>query len=221
MSRHVTEPHTPIAKPVRMVVLASLGGALEFYDFAAYGIFAAYIADAFFPARDQIASLASAFAAFAGGYLIRPLGGVAFSHFGDRFGRRSAFLVSLAGMSLATTGMAVCPSHGTWGVWATATFVMLRLAQGFCLGGELPGAVTYVSEAAAPGRAGLACGVLVEWAARALGLWRYGPLMPTVNVFGAAIGLTPLAQMLLLPALSVRIAVGGRRREGERSWKRL
>jgi len=160
MSRHVTEPHTPIAKPVRMVVLASLGGALEFYDFAAYGIFAAYIADAFFPARDQIASLASAFAAFAGGYLIRPLGGVAFSHFGDRFGRRSAFLVSLVGMSLATTGIAVCPSHGTWGVWATATFVTLRLAQGFCLGGELPGAVTYVSEAAAPGRAGLACGVL-------------------------------------------------------------
>lgn len=141
-------------------MLASLGGALEFYDFAAYGIFAAYIAAAFFPARDQIASLASAFAAFAGGYLIRPLGGIAFSHFGDRFGRRSAFLVSLVGMSLATTGMALCPSHETWGVLATAAFVALRLLQGFCLGGELPGAITYVSEAAPPGRAGLACGVL-------------------------------------------------------------
>ena len=148
------------ATPVRMVVLASLGGALEFYDFVAYGIFAVYIADAFFPAQDQIASLASAFAAFAGGYFIRPLGGAAFSHFGDRFGRRSAFLVSLVGISLATNGMALCPPYGTWGVWATVAFVALRLLQGFCLGGELPGAITYVSEAAAPGRAGLACGLL-------------------------------------------------------------
>ncbi len=160
ISDYMTDQRPPTARPVRMVVLASLGGALEFYDFVAYGIFAVYIADAFFPARDQIASLASAFAAFAGGYLIRPLGGATFSHFGDRFGRRSAFLVSLVGISLATTGMALCPSYETWGVWATATFVMLRLLQGFCLGGELPGAITYVSEAAAPGRTGLACGLL-------------------------------------------------------------
>ena len=157
---HVTDLHVSAARPVRMVVLASLGGALEFYDFVAYGIFAVYIADAFFPAKDQTASLASAFAAFAGGYLIRPLGGAVFSHFGDRFGRRSAFLASLVGISLATTGMALCPSYETWGVWATATFVTLRLLQGFCLGGEMPGATTYVSEAAAPGRAGLACGLL-------------------------------------------------------------
>jgi hypothetical protein len=51
-------------------------------------------------------------------------------------------------------------------------------------------------------------GLLVEWAARSLSLWGYGPLMPTVNVFGAAIGLAPVVQMLVLPALSVRIAVG-------------
>ena len=87
-------------------------------------------------------------------------GGVAFSNFGDRLGRRSAFLVSLMGISLATTGMALCPTYETWGVWATAIFVTLRLLQGFCLGGELPGAITYVSKAATPGRAGLVCGLL-------------------------------------------------------------
>ena len=54
---------------------------------------------------------------------------------------------------------------------------------------------------------GLAAGLLVEWAARSLNLWRYGPLMPTVEVFGATIGLAPIVQMLVLPALSVRIAV--------------
>lgn len=68
---------------------------------------------------------------------------------------------------------------------------------------------------------GLIFGLLVEWAARSLGLWRYGPQMPTVNFFGVALGLAPLVQMLLLPAFSVRIATGRRPTEGERSWKRF
>ena len=85
----VTALPAPTGKPVRMVVLASLGGALEFYDFVAYGIFAIYIADAFFPARNQLASFASAFAVFAGGYLIRPLGGCRLQQF--RRSSRAAF----------------------------------------------------------------------------------------------------------------------------------
>lgn len=136
------QPQLSSRATVRMVVLTSLGGALEFYDFVFYGIFAAYIAPAFFPAHDELASLMSTFAVFAGGYLIRPLGGIAFSHFGDRLGRRGTFLMSLLGISLATIGMALCPSHQAWGGWATAAFVLLRLLQGFCLGGELPGAIT-------------------------------------------------------------------------------
>ncbi len=128
------------------------------------GRFTAYIAPAFFPAHDELASLMSTFAVFAGGYLIRPLGGIAFSHFGDRLGRRGTFLVSLLGISLATIGMALCPLHQAWGGWATAAFVLLRLLQGFCLGGELPGAITYVFETAAPGRTGLACGLLFCYA---------------------------------------------------------
>lgn len=149
---------------LRTIVLASLGGALEFYDFVAYGIFASSIAPAFFPSSDPLASLASTFAAFAGGYLIRPLGGVAFSHFGDRFGRRTTFLVSLVGMSMATLGMALCPPHDRWGLWATAAFVLLRLLQGFCLGGELPGAITYVVEMVRPGARGVTCGLLFSCA---------------------------------------------------------
>ena len=148
------------AAAIRTVVLASLGGGLEFYDFVVYGIFASSIAPAFFPSSNGLASLANTFAVFAGGYFIRPLGGFVFSHFGDRFGRRTTFLVSLLGMSLATLGMAVCPSFASWGSGATLVFVLLRLMQGFCLGGELPGAITYVSEASVPGRAGTACGLL-------------------------------------------------------------
>jgi MHS family proline/betaine transporter-like MFS transporter len=145
---------------LRIVVLASLGGGLEFYDFIAYGIFAATIAPAFFPAQDALASYTGAFAVFAAGYAVRPLGGIVFSHFGDRIGRRTTFLMSLLGISLATGGMALCPTHTAWGGWATVAFTALRLLQGFCLGGELPGAVTYVSEAVVPNRKGRACGLL-------------------------------------------------------------
>lgn len=150
---------TPPLIDWRTTILASLGGALEFYDFIVYGIFAPYIAVAFFPSSDPLTSLVNAFAAFAIGYLSRPIGGIVLSHFGDRFGRRKIFLFSLLLMTVAIVGMALMPSYQSLGIVATAGFVFLRFVQGFCVGGELPGAITYVVEAA-PRRAGLACGVV-------------------------------------------------------------
>ncbi len=132
----------------RVVLLASLGGTLEFYDFVIFGIFAKDIADAVFPAANPIASLMASFAAFAAGYLARPLGGIVLSHYGDRFGRRKVFIWSVFVMSAATLGMGLVPSYAQWGVAASALMVILRLVQGFCLGGELPGALTYVVETA-------------------------------------------------------------------------
>lgn len=143
----------------KTISLASIGGGLEFYDFIAYGIFAPYIAKAFFPASDPATSLVAAFAAFAVGYVSRPLGGLVFSHIGDRLGRRKSFMVSLVLMTAATFAMALMPSNATIGVTATILFVLMRFIQGCCLGGELPGAIAYVVETA-PKRAGLACGVM-------------------------------------------------------------
>src|SRR6478609_10456499 len=100
----------------RIVLLASLGGTLEFYDFVVFGIFARDIADAVFPSSSPLASLMAAFAAFAAGYLARPIGGIALSHFGDRPGRRTVFLWSLFVMSAATLGMGLVPSFAAWGV---------------------------------------------------------------------------------------------------------
>src|SRR3954449_7313080 len=128
----------------RIVLLASLGGTLEFYDFVVFGIFARDIADAVFPNASPIVSLMASFAAFAAGYLARPVGGLVLSHYGDRYGRRRVFLWSVFVMSLATAGMGLVPSHHRWGAVASATMVGLRILQGFCLGGELPGALTYV-----------------------------------------------------------------------------
>jgi MFS transporter, MHS family, proline/betaine transporter len=143
----------------RIVLLASLGGTLEFYDFVIFGVFARDIAQAVFPATNEIVALMASFAAFAAGYLARPLGGIILSHYGDRYGRRAVFLWSVFIMSGATLGMGLVPSYAQWGVAASALMVILRLIQGFCLGGELPGALTYVVETA-PRIAPLVCGVV-------------------------------------------------------------
>src|SRR5688500_1574403 len=143
----------------RIVLLASLGGTLEFYDFVMFGIFARDIADAIFPSSSLLVSLMASFAAFAAGYLVRPFGGIVLSHYGDRYGRRRVFLWSLFVMSGATLGMGLVPTHAQWGVAASALMVALRLVQGFCLGGELPGALTYVVEAA-PRKAPFVCGLV-------------------------------------------------------------
>ena len=143
----------------RIVLLASLGGTLEFYDFVIFGIFARDIADAIFPIGSPLVSLMASFAAFASGYLARPIGGIVLSHYGDRHGRRRVFLWSVFVMSGATLGMGLVPGYARWGAAASALMVLLRLIQGFCLGGELPGALTYVVETA-PQIAPFVCGVV-------------------------------------------------------------
>ena len=143
----------------RIVLLASLGGTLEFYDFVIFGVFARDIAQAVFPATDPIVSLILSFATFAVGYLARPIGGIVLAHYGDRYGRRAVFLWSVFIMSGATLGMGLVPTYAQWGVAASLLMVTLRLIQGFCLGGELPGALTYVVETA-PRIAPFVCGVV-------------------------------------------------------------
>ncbi len=143
----------------RIVLLASLGGTLEFYDFVIFGVFARDIAQAVFPATDPLVSLILSFATFAVGYLARPIGGIVLAHYGDRYGRRAVFLWSVFIMSGATLGMGLVPTYAQWGVAASLLMVTLRLIQGFCLGGELPGALTYVVETA-PRIAPFVCGVV-------------------------------------------------------------
>src|SRR5215471_14350647 len=162
----VTDTHVRSDRPEgitaagwRIVLLASLGGTLEFYDFVIFGIFAKDIADAIFPNPTPLISLMVSFAAFAAGYLARPIGGIILSHFADRYGRRRVFLVSIFVMSGATLGMGLVPSFASWGAASSILLVTLRLVQGFCLGGELPGALTYVVETA-PRHAPFVCGVV-------------------------------------------------------------
>ena len=143
----------------RVVLLSSFGGALEFYDFVVYSMFAQYIGATFFPARDPLVSLILSFAVFSVGYLARPVGGVVLSHFGDRHGRRPVFIVTILVMSGSTVCMGLLPGYASWGIAASVLMVLLRLLQGFCLGGELPGAITYVTETS-PRHAGFVAGMI-------------------------------------------------------------
>jgi len=143
----------------RMILLASLGGTLEYYDFVIFGIFAPQIGRAVFPSEDPLVSLMVAFTTFAIGYLARPLGGLVLGRLGDKFGRRGVFLASIFVTSAATLGIGIVPTYASWGITASILVVLLRLTQGFCLGGELPGAITYVVESA-PRLAPFVCSVV-------------------------------------------------------------
>jgi len=178
----------------RIILLASLGGTLEFYDFVIFGIFARDIADAIFPSSSPLMSLMASFAAFAAGYVARPVGGIVLSHYGDRYGRRRVFLWSVFVMSGATLGMGLVPSYGQWGVTASGLMVALRIVQGFCLGGELPGALTYVVETA-PRTAPFVCGVVFACVT-----------MGVVAAAGVSLSLRTLLTPANVPVLGWRIA---------------
>jgi MFS family permease len=143
----------------RVILLASLGGALEFYDFVVYSQFARYIGANFYPNDDPMMSLVTSFSVFAVGYFARPLGGLFFSHIGDRIGRRRVLIITILAMSAATAGIGLLPTYAQWGIAASVLLVVLRIVQGFCLGGELPGAISYVVETA-PRRSGFSVGVV-------------------------------------------------------------
>ncbi|KTD52703.1 MFS transporter [Legionella quateirensis] len=143
----------------RLLILSSLGGVLEFYDFIIFALFASYISKAFFPATNELVSLLITFATFAIGYLVRPLGGVVFGHFGDRIGRKVTFTISILMMALATLGIGFIPSYERIGIIAPVLIISLRIIQGLSIGGEIPGAITYVSESFTQNK-GFACGII-------------------------------------------------------------
>ncbi|OED49932.1 hypothetical protein ACH42_01570 [Endozoicomonas sp. (ex Bugula neritina AB1)] len=143
----------------KLAFAISMGGMLELYDFLIYGLMASYIAEQFFPANDSLTSLLATFATFAVGYLSRPLGGIAFGHFGDKYGRKKTFTLSIFLMAMSTALMGCLPNYSQIGLWAPVLLIILRLVQGFSIGGEIPGAITYLSESA-PERQGLVVGIL-------------------------------------------------------------
>lgn len=143
----------------KALFLSSLGGMLEFYDFIIYALLASYISKLFFPVESAITSLLIAFSAYAVGYLARPFGGIIFGHFGDKHGRKKTFTISILVMALSTFIIGFLPTYSNAGFIAPILLVLCRVAQGISVGGEVPGAITYIGEAV-PEKKGFVTGVI-------------------------------------------------------------
>jgi MFS family permease len=130
----------------RVVIAASVGNIIEWYDFYIFGSLAAILAVKFFEKGHPVAAFLSTVAIFSVGFLIRPLGAFVFGWLGDKVGRKYTFIVTLTGMGVATALIGFVPSYQSIGIAAAFTLFGLRLIQGLCLGGEYGGAITYVAE---------------------------------------------------------------------------
>jgi MFS family permease len=132
----------------RKAVFASwIGTTIELYDFQAYGLAASLIlGPLFFPSSDPLVGTLLALATFAIGFVARPVGALVFGHFGDRMGRKTTLIVTLTMMGVATTAIGVLPTYAQIGTAAPVLLIVLRIVQGFSLGGEYSGAVLMTVE---------------------------------------------------------------------------
>jgi len=143
----------------RHILAATIGNALEFYDFITYSFFAIQIGHAFFPAKGAFASLMLSLATFGVGFVTRPIGGFVIGTYADKVGRRAAMMMSFIMMGAAIIGMALIPSYASIGIAAPILAILARMVMGFSLGGNVGANTAYLMEAAAPERRGFA----VSW----------------------------------------------------------
>jgi metabolite-proton symporter len=147
-----------VARPtsIRIVALASLvGTTIEWYDFFLYGTAAALVLNRlFFPTFDPLMGTLASLATYSVGFVARPVGGIVIGHYGDRIGRKSMLVLTLVIMGVATFLIGLLPTYETLGPMAAVLLVILRIAQGFGVGGEWGGAVLMAIEHAPPGKRG-------------------------------------------------------------------
>ena len=147
---------TPVNPRSRVLVASLMGTTIEFYDFYIYATAAVLVfPQLFFPSSDPTTALLSSFAVFGAAMVARPVGAVVFGHLGDRLGRKKTLVVSLLTMGIATFLIGVLPTYAQAGWLATALLVLMRLAQGFALGGEWSGAALVATENAPSGKRAL------------------------------------------------------------------
>ena len=140
---------------LRVILTASIGSALEWYDFFLYGTAAALVfGDLFFPKNDPLTGTLLAFLTFGVGFVVRPIGGILFGIMGDRYGRKPVLVTTLLMIGIGTTAIGLLPTYETAGFWAPVMLVLLRILQGLGAGAEYGGAVIFLVENAPPNRRG-------------------------------------------------------------------
>jgi len=153
-----------VAAPVKttslktVVAASAAGTTFEWYDFFVFGSLTQVISRTFFSGLPETAGYVAALALFGAGFLFRPIGALVFGRIGDRLGRKGAFLVTVTLMGGATFLIGVLPSYASVGILSPALLVLMRIVQGFALGGEYGGAAIYVAEHAAVNARGRSTG---------------------------------------------------------------
>ncbi|MFJ7134431.1 MFS transporter [Streptomyces fungicidicus] len=138
----------------RAVKAASLGNAMEWFDFGIYAYLAGTIGRVFFPSGSETAQLLSSFATFAVAFLVRPLGGMVFGPMGDKVGRKKVLALTMILMAIGTAAIGLLPTYAAVGFWSPLLLILFRLLQGFSTGGEYGGASTFIAEYAPDKRRG-------------------------------------------------------------------
>src|SRR6478609_3622449 len=144
----------------RAAMASFIGNFVEWFDYASYGYLATIIAVVFFPQSDAATGLLAAYAVFAISFIVRPLGGIVWGHFGDKIGRRTALSLSILIMSCSTFLIAFLPTYAQVGIVAPILLLVVRLVQGFSASGEYAGASAFLAEYAPPKRRGLYASVV-------------------------------------------------------------
>jgi MFS transporter, MHS family, proline/betaine transporter len=139
----------------RVVLAATIGNTLEWYDFLIYGFLAVTIAKLFFPTENELTSLLLSVGTFGAAAIVRPIAGVALGVYADRVGRKAALTLTIFTMGLGTGLIVLAPTYASIGIWAPVLLVTARLLQGFACGGELGGATAILVENAPNGSRGL------------------------------------------------------------------
>jgi MFS transporter, MHS family, alpha-ketoglutarate permease len=147
----------PPMRSGRQLLAASVGNAVEWYDWLAYTFLATFIADEIFPAsaENSLVPLLSTFAVFAVGFFMRPIGGLLLGAIADRRGRRAALTATILLMGGSSLLLALTPTYAAAGLLGPVVLVIARLLQGLSVGGEFAAATTFLVESAGPGRRGL------------------------------------------------------------------
>src|SRR6185437_15719955 len=170
-----------------VIVAATIGNILEWFDFLVYGYFASTLAQVFFPTSNPTVSLLITFAAFGLSYVARPLGAVVIGTYTDRAGRKAGLTLSIGLMMIGTTLMVVTPGYATIGIAAPAIILFARLLQGFSVGGEFGSAVAFLVE-----HAGDRKGFSASWQWSSTGI-----ISVIVALFGVALTTLLTHQQLL------------------------
>lgn len=131
---------------LKLIVATTIGSIFEIFDFIAFVFLTPILAEIFFPKDMASKAVWFTYLTIAISYLLRPIGGIILGHLGDKYGRKSVFSLSILLMSVPSLIIGILPTYQQIGYLATLLLVIMRILQGFSVGGEVPGSITYIAE---------------------------------------------------------------------------